>query len=246
VAETVYDAREIAERLGAVRERIAGGCRKSGRNPAEVRIVAVTKTHPIEAIVAAWHAGLREFGENRIQEALPKFGLIASALPQAREEGLRLHMIGHLQRNKAKAAVETFDLIHSVDSVNLADELDKYAGRAGKQVAVLVQVNVSGEASKSGIAPEDTAALVQHILGECANLRVEGYMTIAPLVDDPEAARPCFRLLRELRDELGSIFAAHERYTGRELSMGMTNDFEVAVEEGATMVRIGTALFGAR
>ncbi len=242
----IYTPEAIGERLREISERIAAACERSGRELGEVRIVAVTKTHPIEAIVAAWNAGLREFGENRVQEAAKKFPLVPTLLPHAREHGCKFHLIGHLQTNKAKQAVALFDLIHSVDSTKLADELEKYAARLEHGVPVLVQVNVSGEETKSGISPENTAGLVAHLLEHCPHLTVEGYMTMAPFLENPEETRPYFRQLREIRDRMGREFAGAKNYRGKELSMGMTNDYVVAVEEGATIVRIGTALFGSR
>jgi len=241
-----YNEQELRERVACVRQVIERACERSGRNPNDVRLVAVTKTHPLEALIAAWQTGLREFGENRVQEAASKFPEFLKLQPHTAEEGFRLHLIGHLQTNKAKKAVALFHLIHSVDSAELASELEKYAGREDKSVEVLVQVNVSGEATKSGVRPEETEGLVRFILEQCPHLRVMGYMTMAPFVDDPEDARPCFRQLRALRDQLAMAFQGAPNYYGHELSMGMTNDYAVAVEEGATIVRIGTALFGAR
>lgn len=241
-----YEEQTIGERAEEIRSRIAAACERSGRSPSSVRIVAVTKTHPLEAIVAAWKAGLREFGENRVQEAEKKFSLIPSVIPEARAQGCQLHLIGHLQTNKAKHAVALFDLIHSVDSERLADELEKYAGRADKVQVILIQVNTSRETTKSGVEPENAERLVDHILGRCPHLAIAGYMTMAPVVSEPEEARPYFAELRTLRDRLEEKFRGAPNYEGRELSMGMTGDYEVAVEEGATMVRIGTALFGSR
>ncbi|MCX7626640.1 MAG: YggS family pyridoxal phosphate-dependent enzyme [Candidatus Sumerlaeaceae bacterium] len=241
-----YAEQAIAERAQEIRGRIAAACERSGRRPEHVRIVAVTKTHPVEAVVAAWHAGLRDFGENRVQEAEKKFSLFQSLIPNARAEGCLLHLIGHLQTNKAKLAVALFDLIHSVDSAKLADELEKYASRMDKRQAILIQVNTSRESTKSGVELENAERLVEHVVKRCPHLMVAGYMTMAPIVCDPEQARPYFAQLRMLRDRLEQSFAGAPHYEGRELSMGMTGDFEVAVEEGATIVRIGTALFGSR
>ncbi len=243
---SMYELSVIAERVNAVRARIAAACERVGRAPEEVRIVAVSKTHPPEALLAAWQAGIREFGENRVQEAAPKFSQVTALLPEGRQEGLRFHMVGHLQTNKAKQAVALFDLLHSVDSTKLADEIEKWSGRTERSIDVLIQVNVSGETSKSGIPPSEVPELVRHVLEECPHIVIQGYMTIAPIVADPEEARPFFAELRKLRDELGEVFSSHECYLGRELSMGMTGDYQVAVEEGATLVRIGTAIFGAR
>lgn len=241
-----YEFETIARRVEEVRERIAAACARAGRSAAEVKLVAVTKTHPVEAIQAAWQAGVRDFGENRVQEAVGKFSLLDAMIPDGKTRGLRRHLIGHLQTNKAKAAVEWFDLIHSVDSEKLASALERFAAVAQRPLPILIQVNVSGEATKSGVAPEQIERLLNHILDQCPHLVLEGFMTMAPLVADPEAARPHFRRLREIRDRLRERYRGPGRAIGEELSMGMTNDFEVAIEEGATLVRIGTALFGVR
>ena len=217
----------IAENLRRVRERVAAACERAGRSPDEVTIVGVSKTFPPEAIAEACRAGLTDIGENRVQEALRKIPLVES-------QGLhpRWHLVGHLQTNKAKSALSVFGIIHSVDSLHLAEALSR---RAGQPVPVLLEVNVAGEASKFGFAPEDVPEAYRRIAA-LPNLDLQGLMTVAPFVPDPEEVRPLFRRLRELRDELGL----------RELSMGMTDDFEVAIEESATMVRIGRAIFGPR
>ncbi len=187
----------------------------------------MTKGHGVDAIEEAYAAGLRDFGENRVQEAAPK---IASL----RERGIavRWHLIGHLQRNKVPAAIDLFDILHTVDSDRLAEAID---ARAGRTLPVLVEVNIAGEAAKQGAAPGEVPALIER-LRRLANLDVRGLMTVAPQVDDPEDVRAVFRELRKLRDSLGLA----------ELSMGMTGDFEVAIEEGATLVRVGRAIFGSR
>ena len=217
----------IAARVAEVRERIADACQRGGRREDDVTLIAVTKGHHVNAIEEAYAAGLRDFGENRVQEAAPK---IASL--RAHDVSARWHLIGHLQRNKVSAAIDLFDILHTVDSERLAEAID---ARAERRVPVLVEVNVAGEATKHGAAPGDVPALVER-LRRCANLDLRGLMTVAPQVDDPEDVRDVFRKLRRMRDELGLI----------ELSMGMTGDFEVAIEEGATEVRVGTALFGSR
>lgn len=194
------------------------------RIPAHVTLVAVTKTVPPEHVDDALNAGITIFGENKIQEAKAKIPLVSSRA--------RWHFIGHLQSNKARDAVELFELIHSVDSVKLAGELNKCADRAGKTQPILLEVNVSGEASKFGIKPQDLPATLAEIQ-KLSRLEVRGLMTVPPLKKDP---RPYFRQLRQLRDETGL----------RELSMGMSHDFEIAIEEGATIVRVGTAIFGER
>ncbi len=223
--------REIAERLGAVRDRIADAARRAHRGPESVRLVLASKTQPPEALRAAFAAGARDFGENYVQEAAAK----RDALADLRE--LRWHLIGHLQTNKARAAAALFDLIHSLDSARLADALAR--ARPSPQVRVLVEVNLGGEASKTGVAPADAERLI-----EAARVKVEiaGLMTIPPPAESAERARPYFVRLRELRDRL----AASTGLALSELSMGMTDDFEVAIEEGATMVRIGRAVFGER
>jgi pyridoxal phosphate enzyme (YggS family) len=236
----------IDSNLAAVRQRLAAAARRAGRSAEEITLVAVTKTVPLLAILIAYELGLRDFGENRVQEAEAK---IAGARPQAAD--LRWHLVGHLQTNKAKAAVELFDFIQSVDSLHLAEALDRRAQAVGRRLPVLLEVNVSGETSKSGFAVAGTGPAapgeallpaVERLLA-LPHLDVQGLMTIAPLVSDPEQARPYFRALRELRDELQQRFP---QTNWRHLSMGMTDDFEVAVEEGATMVRIGRAIFGER
>lgn len=215
--------------LGPIRERIARAAERAGRDPLGVTIVAVTKTHPVEAVREAVEAGLADVGENRVQDALAKM----DAWPDAR---VRWHLIGHLQRNKAKQAVGRFALIHSVDSAALADELHRIAERRGVTQDVLVQVNVAREEQKSGVAPEAVETLVAHV-GTRGHLRLRGLMTMAPFTEDVAVQRATFRGLRELRDRLSGTL---------ELSMGMSQDFEVAVEEGATLLRLGTVLFGER
>ena len=217
----------IEENIARVRERITQACRRCGRAPHEVRLLAVTKNQPAEAIAVAVRAGLRDIAENKVQEALLKKAGVPAEMP-----GVRWHMIGHLQTNKVKDAVRLFDLIHSVDSLRLAQEIDTQAARAGKVQDILLEVHLTAEESKYGIPPEQLEAVFPDICALPA-LRVCGLMGMAPVVDDPGKTRPYFRRLRELRDRLGLT----------ELSMGMSDDFETAVEEGATMVRIGRALF---
>jgi pyridoxal phosphate enzyme (YggS family) len=219
----------IAERLEAARERIAAACGRAGRSPDEVTLVAVTKGFPPEAVREAHAAGVRQFGENRVQEAQTKLPTLENLSPRP-----TWHMIGHLQTNKVKTAVGLFDIIQSVDSLHLAQAIERRAPRSTR-VPVFLEVNVAGEASKQGVAPDELSRLVAATRA-LPGLDVRGLMTIAPLVDDPEQARPVFRRLRELAEPLGL----------KELSMGMTDDFEVAVEEGATVVRVGRAIFGER
>lgn len=215
----------LADTLASVRQRIRTGCEKAGRSPDDVTLIAVTKTADPAAIKEAVRLGVTDIGENRVQDALEKHAAIGDAA--------RWHMIGHLQTNKARDAVRLFSLIHSVDSIRLAREIDKEAKKIGKVQEILLEVNVSQEATKFGINPDDVTTVYKEI-APYANIQVKGLMTIAPEVADPEMARPYFRRLKELKDAL---------YELRELSMGMTNDFEVAIAEGATMVRVGRALF---
>ena len=226
--------RDVSEILAEVRGKIAAACQRSGRNPDEVEVLAVTKTHGEDVVREAWEAGLRIVGENKVQEAAWK--------KPASVAGPMWHLIGHLQSNKVRAALELFDFIHSVDSTKLADRINLIADEIGASPHVLIEVNVSGEKSKSGIAPDGVRPLLEHILANCPRITVEGLMTMAPFSENPEDARPYFRRLRELRD-------ACEKEMGiglPRLSMGMSGDFEVAVEEGATWIRLGTVLFGER
>jgi pyridoxal phosphate enzyme (YggS family) len=224
---------QIRQNLEEIKRRIEDAARRVGRDPADIRLVAVTKTVDLERLRQALAAGQTLFGENYVQEAKTK---IASLGP-----GLTWHFIGHLQSNKAKAAVELFDLIHSVDRLSLAQALEQAAARADKIQNILMQVNLAGEASKSGSAPEHAEDLLREI-SRMPHLKVLGLMTMPPWFDDPERVRPYFRALRELRDRLRDLHLADLP----ELSMGMTGDFEAAVSEGATLVRIGTAIFGQR
>ena len=227
----------IASAVAAVREQIRRAAARAGRSPDEITLVAVSKTHPPEAVRAAFAAGLRDFGENKVQEALPK----VEALEDLRAQGLRWHLVGHLQSNKARRAATTFERIHSVDSAGLAVRLDRAAAEVGLAVPVLVQVELAGEESKSGLSESAVLPALEALRG-LAHVRVLGLMTLPPYAEDPERTRPYFRRLRALRD-----FAAERGLLqGRELSMGMSGDFEVAIEEGATLVRVGTAIFGER
>lgn len=227
----------IAGRVAAVRDRIARAATRSGRSAADVTLVAVSKTFPAEAVREAFDAGLRQFGENRVQEAEAK----VAALARLKPEGLTWHLIGHLQANKARKAIALFDRIHSVDSVDLARRLDRIAAEAGRRLRVLVQVELGGEATKHGIPDSGLLDALEAMRG-LAGLQIEGLMTLPPYAEDPERVRPAFRRLRE---RLGQ---SRDRglVEGAELSMGMSHDLEVAVEEGATLVRVGTAIFGPR
>ena len=226
---------QLAENIAHVRARVGEAAEKAGRDPAEITLVAVSKTKPVELVEMAYNLGVTDFGENRVQEALPKIARFHPA-------GLHWHLIGHLQSNKAGKAVEPFACVHSVDSLHLARLLNRRAEEEGKRLPILLQVNVAGEVSKEGMAPGETPELARQIVALPA-LQVEGLMTIAPLVDDPEEVRPIFRELRRLRDRLREQVTAS---AWAHLSMGMTDDYEVAIEEGATLVRVGRAIFGAR
>ncbi|MCL0088444.1 YggS family pyridoxal phosphate-dependent enzyme [Dehalococcoidia bacterium] len=217
----------IEHNIQEVTRRIVLACERAGRSPEEVTLVAVTKTVGPAAIRAAFQAGLRHFGENRVQEAKPKLGELENIRTQC-----TWHMVGHLQTNKAKTAGALFDIIQSVDSVRLAEFLSRHAQ---KTIPILLEVNIAGEASKSGFSTGEVFSAMKEI-GRMPNLEIKGLMTIAPLASDPEEVRPVFRLLRELRNSMGLDH----------LSMGMTDDFKVAIEEGSTMVRIGRAIFGER
>jgi len=235
----------IAANLTAVRERIAAAAQASGRAPESVRLIAVSKTFPAESVRAAIAAGQRDFGENKVQEAIPKIEAIEkmAADGQVTADQVRWHLIGHLQSNKARKAARPFDVIHSIDSADLLQKIDAAAREARRTPELLIQVDLAGEATKFGATPD----ALQPIFDAAASLtsaRIIGLMVLPPWSEDAEVARPYFRRLRELRDELGSrgVPAA----SLRELSMGMSHDFEVAIAEGATMVRVGTAIFGKR
>ncbi len=234
---------DVERNLAAVRQRIAEAARRAGRNPDEVKLVAVCKTFPPEQVMAAYAAGARDLGENRVEEARSKIPAVNGSVSP--NDLPRWHLIGHLQRRKAREAVELFDLVQSVDSLRLAQTLERHAAAAGKQVPILLQVNVAKDMNKFGFMAEPRQGLYRAVgeILELPNLRVEGLMTIGALVPEPEQARPFFRGLRELRDELAARYPAAG---WRELSMGMTDDFPVAISEGATIVRIGRAIFGER
>jgi pyridoxal phosphate enzyme (YggS family) len=223
----------IAHNLAEARAAIAAAAHRAGREPAAVRLVAVSKTVDLERLRAAIAAGHHLFGENYLQEAKTKI--------EALGPGINWHLVGHLQTKKAKGAVELFDLIHAVDRLKLARALEAAAARLGKVQDILIQVNQGGEATKSGVAPEAAPELLQEA-ARLPHLRVLGLMTMPPWFPDPEAVRPYFRALRELRDRLRDLSGLPLP----ELSMGMSGDYEVAVEEGATLVRVGTAIFGVR
>lgn len=224
----------VQENLRIVRERVQAAADRSGRNPAGIKIIAVTKQVPVAGIREALDAGVRDLGENRVQEMSAKMG----ELPP----GIRWHMIGHLQTNKVKDVVGRVELIHSLDRWKLARAIDRQAGEQETVVTALVQVNVSGEESKFGISPGELMDFLAALKDLC-HIRVKGLMTIAPYVENPEHARPFFRDLRLLA---GQVAEKMPGVSMEHLSMGMSNDFEVAVEEGADLLRLGTAIFGAR
>jgi pyridoxal phosphate enzyme (YggS family) len=227
------ESRTIADCLAEVRGRIDAACARAGRKPEEVEVIGVTKTFGPDVVAEAWAAGLRKIGENRVQEAAAKIPLCPS--------GPEWHLIGHLQRNKVRPALEFFSVIHAVDSGRLLEQIDRIADEAGCRPKILLEVNVSGEASKFGLKPDQVAAVVEQTL-QARAVTLVGLMTMAPFFPEPEQARPVFARLRELRDHI-------ERDLGvglPHLSMGMSNDYQVAVEEGATWVRLGTTLFGHR
>ena len=226
----------IADRVAAVRERIARAAERASRTPDEITLVAVSKTFPARAVQAAFAAGVRHFGENRVQEAEVKF----TELGPLRDEGLVWHFIGHLQSNKARKAQALFDVVESVDSVELARRLSRAAVESGRTLPVFLQVDLAGEEAKFGI-PEASVMGALGEMKELGGLQVEGLMTLPPYLD-PEGVRPNFRRLRALRDEARDAGLLH----GAALSMGMSHDFETAVEEGATIVRVGSAIFGQR
>ncbi len=223
---------QFNERLAALQERMAAACGRAGRDPAEVRLLAVSKGFGPEAIEVAQNAGLNLFGESRVQEAAVK--IEASS-------GAEWHLVGHLQRNKARPALELFSMIHSVDSLRLLEALARVAAESGHRPDLLLEVNVSGESSKFGFEPEAVPAALEAAV-ELGAPPIVGLMTMAPFAKDPEAARPHFRRLRELRDGWQDALG----WSLPELSMGMSGDFEVAIEEGATCIRLGTSLFGRR
>jgi pyridoxal phosphate enzyme (YggS family) len=228
---------DLKANLGEVRRRIDVAARRVGRSPSEVKLVAVSKTHPPSVLQEAIDAGAGILGENKVQEA-------ESKIEQLGRSAAEWHLIGHLQSNKARKAAQLFDVIHSVDSLDLAQRLERICEEDGiEELSVLAQVDLAGEETKSGV-PMDGLLELAEFLKQCKRLRFDGLMVLPPFYDDPEATRPFFQNLRGLRDELDAQ-GAFTRGMG-DLSMGMSHDFEVAVEEGATIVRVGTAIFGSR
>jgi pyridoxal phosphate enzyme (YggS family) len=224
---------DISANLDQVRQRISAACARSGRDAASVELATVSKGQPAEVVCAAAELGLSIFGENRVQEAKAKIGLCPGRL--------RWHLIGHLQSNKCRDAVSLFVMIQSVDSLSLAREINKWAEKSAKTMPVLIEVNVAGESSKFGYTPEKVLAEFKEI-NALPKIEVQGLMTVAPFAQDAEKVRPVFRRLRELKGQCEELLGAPLRH----LSMGMSGDFEVAVEEGATMIRLGSAVLGPR
>ena len=233
----------IANRLTAIRGRIATAARSAGRDPATVRLVAVSKTFPIESVREAFEAGARDFGENRVQEALQKVELALQKIEGSADHSIRWHLLGHLQTNKARKAAPAFTVIQSVDSVELIQKLDQAAADTGHAPDLLIQVDLAGEATKYGARPAEVSRLFE-AAAACRAARVVGLMTLPPWPETPEDSRPWFRQLRDLRDQWQASGVPASMLC--ELSMGMSGDFEVAIQEGATMVRVGTAIFGSR
>lgn len=227
----------IRDNISKIRERIVLAAAKVARRPEDVVVVAVAKTRTPYQVTEAIEAGITDIGENRIQEALLKYSDAQLGISDKR---IKLHLVGHLQTNKVKDAVKIFDLIHSVDSLRLAQEIDKEAEKINKVQNILIEVKTSPEPAKFGLRPEEVPEIIKQV-SRLNHVNIKGLMTIAPLVDNPEEARPYFRMVRELRDRICELRMTNCQL--RDLSMGMTDDFEVAVEEGATMVRIGRAIF---
>lgn len=229
-------AESLRERLARIQERVERAAERSGRRAQDITLIAVSKTFDADIVQVAADAGVRDFGENRVQEA-------AGKVPRVRGDNLRWHLIGHLQSNKARTAVATFDFIHTIDNGNLVDRLNRIAGELGRRLPVLAQVDLAGESTKSGVDEKDLPGVLE-TFERAGSLDLLGFMTMPPFFDEPEQARGYFRRLRELMETINRCRTPEKRL--RELSMGMSHDFEVAIEEGATMVRIGTAIFGSR
>lgn len=228
---------DIAERFKQIKERKDAAAVRSGRSPDEVTLMAVTKTHTAAEINEAIAAGAADIGENRVQELLEKYDSVSP---------VRWHLIGHLQTNKVKNVVGKVVMIHSVDSLKLAREINKRASAAGTVMDILIEINSAMEETKSGISSDDLETLVREITAECENIRIRGIMCIPPIAAEPEEARPYFREARELFDRMKTWDLPEERFLPDTLSMGMSGDFEVAIEEGSTIVRVGSSIFGPR
>lgn len=225
----------LKENLAQVEENINKACERAGRRRDDVTLIAVSKTKPVEMLQEIYDAGIRVFGENKVQELVDKYEVLPA--------DIKWQMIGHLQRNKVKYIIDKVDLIHSVDSIRLAETIDKEAEKKGITANILIEVNVAKEDTKFGLMPEDVDDFVEQ-LANYKHIQVKGLMTIAPFVSDPEENRPIFARLRELSVDIGKKNV--DNINMSVLSMGMTNDYQVAIEEGATMVRVGTGIFGAR
>ena len=226
----------IPENIEKIRRRIALACARTGRNRSEVTLVAVSKTFPGALIAEAIRAGVHDIGENYVQEVLDKRKELAG-------ENIRWHFVGHLQSNKVKYVANWIHLIHAVESSSVAKEIDKWGRKANRILDVLVEVNTTGESSKFGVQPDQAIGFVKN-LAEYTNLRIAGLMTIGPFLPDPDSSRPMFRQLRLLKEQIAGL--GQSNVTMEHLSMGMTGDFEVAIEEGATIIRVGTGIFGSR
>ena len=231
----VVNTKMLKDNLNEVRDRMASAARRAGRNPEDILLIAASKGVGVERLREGLAAGIRVFGESKVQEAMPKV--------HALEKEAQWHFIGHLQSNKAKYVVGKFELIHSVDSIELSEEINSKAQKKEAIQSILLEVNISGEKGKFGVLPDEVMEIVKAISGLTA-VSLKGLMTVPPYSESPEDVRPCFRMLRELRDNVMRHGVCPADF--RELSMGMSGDFEVAIEEGATMVRIGTAIFGNR
>lgn len=226
----------IAENIEEIQREKAQAAQRCGRNPEDILLIAVTKTRSAEEINEAVRAGITDIGENKVQEILDKYDKV---LP------VNWHMIGHLQTNKVKYIIDKVSLIHSVDSFRLAEEIDRRAAQHGRTMDILVQVNAAGDEAKFGVEPDDAESLISEILESCENVRIRGLMTVAPYAENPEEVRPHFRRMRSLYDRIAAEIR-HPRLDFQYLSMGMSNDRIIAVEEGSTAIRVGTAIFGAR
>ena len=226
----------IAENIEEIQREKAQAAQRCGRNPEDILLIAVTKTRSAEEINEAVRAGITDIGENKVQEILDKYDKV---LP------VNWHMIGHLQTNKVKYIIDKVSLIHSVDSFRLAEEIDRRAAQHGRTMDILVQVNAAGDETKFGVEPDDAESLISEILESCENVRIRGLMTVAPYAENPEEVRPHFRRMRSLYDRIAAEIR-HPRLDFQYLSMGMSNDRIIAVEEGSTAIRVGTAIFGAR
>ncbi|MCA1604249.1 MAG: YggS family pyridoxal phosphate-dependent enzyme [Acidobacteria bacterium] len=237
MSETSFALLSLNERLSNVRNRLEGAALRANRTPEQVTLIAISKTHTAETIRAGQELGITDFGENRVQEAEGKIAELG-------RNSSRWHLVGHLQANKARRAISLFDIVHSLDTVALARRLDRLCLQEGRmELPVLIQIDLGGEETKTGIDPRQLPKLLD-ALKDCPRLRLVGLMTLPPYFEDPECGRPYFKTLRELRDEL-QVEGRFGAQSG-ELSMGMSHDFEIAIAEGATMVRVGTAIFGER